>query len=81
MVDNATGHHETRIKGSSCNSTKWMPCPVIEPIPEIIEPMLNEIFCRSEVEPRINCILISWSRSSVWHSCIEVGSLVRGDGD
>jgi hypothetical protein len=77
MVNDTTGHHETRIKGSSGNSTKWMPRPVIKPIPEIIESMLHEIFCCSEVEPRIDCISISWSPSIVGSSCAGVGGLLR----
>lgn len=54
VVDDAAGHHQTRIEGTSGNPTKRMPCSVIEPIPEVVESICDEILGRTEVEPRID---------------------------
>jgi hypothetical protein len=27
---------------------------VVEPVPETVKPMLDQVLCRSEIEPRIN---------------------------
>jgi hypothetical protein len=54
VVDNAAGHHQTRVEGTSSNSSKGMPCSVIKPIPEVVESIGDEVLGRTEVEPRVN---------------------------
>lgn len=36
-----------------------MPCPIIKPVPEIIESMRDKILRRSKVEPRVNYCMVS----------------------
>ena len=54
MVDDTAGNHETGVEGTSSNPTKRMPCSVIEPIPEIIEAMCNEMLRSPKVEPGVD---------------------------
>ena len=69
MVDGSTGHHQTRVEGSSSDSTEWMPSPVIEPIPKVVESMLDEVFRCAEVEPRVDYINISQSSYPGYNKC------------
>lgn len=57
VVDGATGHHEARVEGASRDTAEGVPCPVIEPIPEVVEAVRNEVLGSAEVEPGVN-----WSR-------------------
>jgi hypothetical protein len=34
---------------------------VVKPVPEAVEAMLNEVFCCSKVEPRVNFVSVSAS--------------------
>lgn len=55
VVNNTAGDHESGVQGSSGNPTKRMPSTVVEPVPELLKAIGDEILCSPEVEPRINC--------------------------
>jgi hypothetical protein len=59
VVDDAAGNHQSRIEGTSSDSSKRVPCPVVEPVPKLVEAIRNEILGGSEVEPRVNCNMVS----------------------
>lgn len=40
-------------------SIAWVYRTIIKPVPEFVEAVIDQIFRSSEVEPRINCSLIS----------------------
>lgn len=54
MVDNAAGGHEAGIKSSSSDTAQRVPCSVVEPVPEAVESICNEVLGSSEVEPRVD---------------------------
>ena len=54
VVDGAAGDHEARVQGSSGNPTERMPCPVVEPVPELLEAIGDEILCSAEVKPGVD---------------------------
>jgi len=49
---------------------------VIKPIPEVVEAMGYEILRRPEIEPRINCIVMS--APSIWSRPFLAFSYIRG---
>ena len=54
VVDDTAGDHQARVERSSGHTTERMPCSVIEPVPELVEAVRNEVLGSSEVEPRID---------------------------
>lgn len=55
MVDGAAGDHKTGVQSTAGDASQRMPCSVVEPVPELVESVGDEIFGSSEVEPRIDC--------------------------
>jgi len=43
----------TWVNGATNNTTKWIPCSVIEPIMEIVETLFSQESCCTIVEVRI----------------------------
>ena len=59
MVNDTAGNHEAGIESASGDAAQGMPCPVIKPVPKFVESICDQVFCRSEVEPRIDCMGVS----------------------
>lgn len=59
MVDDTTGNHETRVQGTTGNTSQRMPCTVIKPVPKLVKSICNEVLGRSEVEPRVDCVWLA----------------------
>ena len=38
----------------------WERLTVVKPVPEAVEAMLDEVFCSSKIEPRIDCHLFQY---------------------
>lgn len=55
MVDGAAGDHETGVQSAAGDASQRMPRSVVEPVPELVESIGDEVFGGSEVEPRIDC--------------------------
>ena len=69
VVDGAAGDHEARVEGTAGDTAEWVPCAVVEPIPEACEAILNEVLGCSEVEPGVDCgrgSLVVVSTECVW---------------
>jgi hypothetical protein len=49
-----------------------MPCPVVEPVPEVVEAIRNEVLGGAEVEPRVD-----WSSVSTTPHLFETGGMVE----
>ena len=60
VVDDAAGDHETGVEGAARDAAQRMPCAVIEPVPEVVEAVRNEVLCGAKVEPRVD-----WSSVSI----------------
>lgn len=58
VVEDTAGDHETRVQSTTGNSTQRVPCSVIEPIPEVVETVRNEVLGSSEVEPGVDCLML-----------------------
>lgn len=54
MVDDATGNHEAGVESSSSDTTERIPGAVVEPVPEAVESIGDQVFGSPEVEPRID---------------------------
>ena len=54
MVDGPAGDHQAGVQRSSGDAAQRVPCSVIEPIPEIVESIGDQVLCCSEVEPRVD---------------------------
>lgn len=59
MVYDTTGHHEARVEGASGHTAQGVPCPVVEPVPKVVEAVRDKVLGRSEVEPRVDCSNVS----------------------
>lgn len=57
MIDGARGDHETWIEGAAGDTAERVPGAVIEPVPEVVEAIGDEVFCCSEVEPWVDCLV------------------------
>jgi hypothetical protein len=55
MPDGTAGDHEAGVEGTAGDTTKGVPCAVVEPIPEAGEAILNEVLGCAEVEPGVDC--------------------------
>lgn len=55
MIDDTARDHQAGVECASGDSSKRVPCPVIEPVPEGVEAMGDEVFRGAEVEPRVDC--------------------------
>ncbi len=62
MVDDAGRDHQTRVQCATCDSSQWMPCSIIKPIPKRVEAIVDQVFCGSKIKPRIN-----YTRTSALH--------------
>jgi hypothetical protein len=54
VVDGAAGDHEARVQSAASDASQRMPCPVVKPVPELVEPVGNKVFGGPEVEPRVD---------------------------
>lgn len=54
MVDDAAGDHEAGVEGSSSDTAERVPGTVIKPVPEAVESIGDQVFCSSEIEPRVD---------------------------
>ena len=59
VVDGAARHHEARVEGASGDSAEGVPCAVVEPVPELVEAVGDQVLCCPEVEPGVD-----WRRVS-----------------
>jgi hypothetical protein len=66
VVDGSAGYHEARVEGTSGDTAEGVPCPVIEPIPEVVEAVRNEVLGGAEVEPGVD-----WSSVSVMTKALD----------
>lgn len=55
MVDGAGGDHEAWVEGAAGDTSEGVPGAVIEPVPEVVKAIGDEVFGCSEVEPWVNC--------------------------
>jgi len=53
VVDDAGRDHEAWVERPACNTAERVPCAIIEPIPEVVEAIVDQVLRCSEVEPRI----------------------------
>lgn len=53
MVNDTTGNHQAWVESSSSDATERVPGSVVEPVPEAVESICDEVFGGSKVEPRI----------------------------
>lgn len=60
MVDDARGNHETGVQSTTSDTAKRVPCAVIEPVPELVESIGNEVLCCAEVEPGVDCVSLAF---------------------
>lgn len=56
VVNDTTGNHQAWIESSASDATERVPGPVIEPIPEAVKSICDEVFGGSEIEPRIEFV-------------------------
>lgn len=56
MVDGTRSDHQSWVEGASSDTAERVPCSVVEPVPEVVEAIVDEVFCCAEVEPRIDCM-------------------------
>lgn len=56
VVEDTAGDHEARVQSTTGNSTQRVPCSVIEPVPEVVKAVRNEVLGSSEVEPGVDCL-------------------------
>lgn len=56
MVDDTTGDHETRVKGTASDTAERVPGAVVKPVPEAVEAIGDEVFGGSEVKPGIELV-------------------------
>lgn len=51
-MDGTRSDHKARVDSTSNNTTKRVPSPLVKPVKEIIEPMLDHVSGGAVVEPR-----------------------------
>lgn len=65
VVDDARRDHETGVQSTTSDTAKGMPCSVVEPVPELVESIGDEILCSAEVKPGVDCgMLVTGSQSN-----------------
>lgn len=57
VVDGPGGHHETGVEGAAGDAPERVPGAVVEPVPEVVKAVGDEIFCCAEVEPWVDCVV------------------------
>ena len=65
MVYDAAGDHQARVERATGDASQGVPCAVVEPIPEVVEAVLDEVLGRSKVEPGIDLVSGSVSRGRI----------------
>ena len=59
MVKDTAGDHEAGVQSTAGNSTKRVPGSVIEPVPEVVETIGDQVLGSSKVEPGIDWIMLA----------------------
>ena len=59
VVDGTGGEHQARVHSASDNTPQGVPRSLVEPVEEVVEPMLYHVGCRPVVEPE-NLNAIRW---------------------
>lgn len=79
VVDDAAGDHETGVESTTGDTAKRVPCSVIEPVPETVEAIGDEVLGCSEVEPGIEFVNDTLETWAIW--LVAVALQVSRDGD
>lgn len=53
VVDGTGGEHQARVHSASDDAPQRVPRSLVEPVEEVVEPMLYHVGCRPVVEPAI----------------------------
>lgn len=57
VVNGARGDHEAWVERAAGDTAERVPGAVIEPVPEVVEAIGDEVLCCSEVEPWVDCAI------------------------
>ncbi len=56
VEEESSGPHETGVDGTTHETAERVPSHVVEPVVEVVEAFLGEIFRAAEVEPRVELV-------------------------